>query len=71
MIRLSVQDTGSRVEPSLAERIAEPYFMKRHGRGRGLEFAVMYELMSAYGGSVQMETAQSGTTFHLEFPRAV
>jgi signal transduction histidine kinase len=68
-VRLSVQDTGSPVAPALAGRIAEPYFMKRHGRGRGLEFAVMYELMSAYGGSVRMETAPGGTTFHLEFPR--
>jgi two-component system cell cycle sensor histidine kinase/response regulator CckA len=70
MVRLSVCDTGSPVEPELAGRITEPYFMKRHGRGRGLEFAVMYELMSAYGGTVHMVTAPAGTAFHLDFPRA-
>jgi C4-dicarboxylate-specific signal transduction histidine kinase len=68
--RLSIQDTGAAVEPALAGRIAEPYFMKRHGRGRGLEFAVMYQLMAAYGGSVSVESSTAGTTFHLDFPRA-
>ena len=66
-IRLSVQDTAA-LEPGVAGRIAEPYFMKRKGRGRGLEFAVVYELMAAYGGAVEVDTA-GGTTFHLYFPR--
>ena len=66
-VRLSVQDTAA-LEPGVAGRIAEPYFMKRKGRGRGLEFAVVCELMEAYGGTVEVDTAE-GTTFHLYFPR--
>jgi signal transduction histidine kinase len=69
-VRLSVQDTGAPVEPALAARIAEPYFMKRRGRGRGLEFAVVYELMDAYGGAVEVDAASgTGAAFHLYFPR--
>lgn len=67
-VRLSVQDTAA-LEPSVTARIAEPYFMKRRGRGRGLEFAVVYELMEAYGGAVEVDAAGTGTTFHLYFPR--
>lgn len=68
-VRLSVQDTGAPVEPGLAPRIAEPYFMKRRGRGRGLEFAVVYELMDAYGGAVETDAAGAGATVHVYFPR--
>ena len=37
-------------------------------RGRGLEFAVVYELMDACGGAVEVDAAGTGTTFHLYFP---
>ena len=67
-VRLSVQDTGAPVEPGLAPRISEPYFMKRRGRGRGLEFAVVYALMDAYGGAIEMDRAGASAIFHLYFP---
>jgi signal transduction histidine kinase len=69
-VRLSVHDTGPALRPEWLPRIAEPYFMKRNGRGRGLEFAVVYALMEEYGGSVEVETpGAAGAAFHLVFPR--
>lgn len=69
-IRLSVQDTGLPFQPEWLPRIAEPYFMKRQGRGRGLEFAVTYALMEEYGGTVEVDTAGgTGAALHLYFPR--
>ena len=69
-IRLSMQDTGAAFQPEWRPRVAEPYFMKRQGRGRGLEFAVTYALMEEYGGAVEVGAAgESGAAVHLRFPR--
>jgi two-component system, cell cycle sensor histidine kinase and response regulator CckA len=67
-VRLSVRDTGAPIRAEWLPRIAEPYFMKRHGRGRGLEFAVAYALMEEYGGAVEIETGDRAAV-HLHFPR--
>jgi signal transduction histidine kinase len=70
-VRLSVQDTGLPFKSEWLPRIAEPYFMKRHGRGRGLEFAVTYALMEEYGGTIEVDAAGGvGAALHLYFPRS-
>jgi two-component system cell cycle sensor histidine kinase/response regulator CckA len=70
-LRLSVEDTGRGFDPALAERLFEPFYMKRRlGRGRGLEPAVVHRLVEQHGGFIEVDTAPDrGTAFHLYFPR--
>ena len=68
--RLSFRDTGPGLDPSLVERMFEPFFLKtRLRRGTGLSLALVDALVKHHNGFILVETAQGrGTTFHLHFP---
>jgi PAS domain S-box-containing protein len=70
-VRLSIQDTGTGMDPDVAAHIFEPFFTtKRLGKGAGLGLAVVYGLVKQHEGVVEIKTAAGqGTTFHLYFPR--
>ncbi|MBI4597060.1 MAG: response regulator [Candidatus Omnitrophica bacterium] len=70
-IRLSVQDTGTGMDPTIVPHIFEPFFTtKQQGKGAGLGMAVVYGLVKQHEGFIDIETALGrGTTFHLYFPR--
>ncbi len=70
-VRLSVTDTGTGMEPAMAEHIFEPFFTtKQLSRGTGLGLAVVYGLVQQHDGFIDIDTALGqGTTFHLSFPR--
>ena len=71
-VQLTVQDTGSGYDPSVAKRLCEPFFMKRTmGRGNGLELAVVQGVAEQHGGSLTIETSPGrGTAAQLYFPGA-
>jgi CheY-like chemotaxis protein len=69
-LKLTVQDTGHGMEPSVMKRIFEPYFTTRKpGQGNGMGLAVSHGIMENYGGwiTVFSEPGQ-GATFDLFFP---
>jgi signal transduction histidine kinase len=69
-VRLSITDNGPGMDPETREHIFEPFYTtKERGRGTGLGLPVVYGLMQAHNGWVDIESARGrGTTVSLFFP---
>jgi signal transduction histidine kinase len=68
---LEVEDTGPGVPPEVRERIFEPFFSTKGGRGRGLGLAICWGLVNRMGGAIDVRSApERGSVFALVFPPA-
>ena len=69
-VGLSIQDSGTGMDPGVGAHLFEPFFTTKHlGEGTGLGLAVIYRLVQQHGGCIDIDTAPGhGTTFHLYFP---
>jgi len=73
--RLSVQDNGPGISKADAERIFEPFFTTgtkgNDAAQHGIGLATVKRLVTAMGGSIEVQPAQGGgTRFDVELPRA-
>jgi signal transduction histidine kinase len=65
---IRVEDDGPGIEPSLAERIFEPFYTTKH-HGTGLGLANVRRLVEAHGGSVHLDRSLArGTGFIVTLP---
>ncbi len=65
-----VTDTGCGMEPSLTERIFEPFFSTKEG-ARGIGLSVVLSIVKAYRGGIGIDTAPGrGTTVRIVLPAA-
>jgi C4-dicarboxylate-specific signal transduction histidine kinase len=71
-VTIHVEDNGPGVPADVAEQIFEPFFTtKEVGKGTGLGLSVCQGLLSAAGGSLNLDTASaSGARFVVQLPRA-
>ncbi len=69
-VRLTVQDTGSGIDPAIRDRIFEPFFTtKPVGEGTGLGLYTVYALVEQLGGVVDFESEVGrGTSFRVLLP---
>ncbi|MDX1438666.1 MAG: ATP-binding protein, partial [Rubricoccaceae bacterium] len=67
---IMISDNGRGIPEELRERIFEPFFTtKPSGEGTGLGLSLAYEIVTAgHGGSMDVRTSTSGTTFTVELP---
>lgn len=70
-LRLTVSDTGHGIEPTVIDRIFDPYFTtKPPGQGTGLGLSVVHGIVKKHGGAVAVESQEGrGAAFHVFFPR--
>ena len=70
---LKVTDTGTGIAPEVLPRIFDPFFStKKEGQGTGLGLAVVYGIVNAHGGQIDVDTVLGhGTTFTMTLPLGV
>lgn len=69
-VRLSIRDRGVGIDPSVADRIFDP-FVTTKDSGTGLGLATSYRVVSEHHGRLTFDTAvNEGTTFHIDIPAA-
>jgi two-component system, sensor histidine kinase len=76
-LRFTVADTGIGIDPTMHEKIFEPFVqadpsMTRRYGGTGLGLTIVKKLADLMGGQIVVDSAPGqGTAFHLEVPSAV
>jgi PAS domain S-box-containing protein len=72
-IRFTVADTGTGMEPSVAEHVFDPFFTtKGPGKGTGLGLATVYGVVTEAGGEIRLSTEPGkGTAFDIYLPAAL
>ena len=69
-LRLTVSDTGGGIDPTVLDKIFEPYFTtKGPGEGSGLGLAVVHGIVKGYNGQIAVTSVPgTGTSFRISLP---
>ncbi len=64
---IKVADTGTGIPSDLRDKILDPYFTTK-SKGTGLGLALCDKILRQHGGSLDFDTAESGTTCRITLP---
>ncbi len=69
-VSLIVEDMGSGISPDQLAKIYDPFFStKEDGQGTGLGLAVVYGIVDAHGGQIEVQSVvNEGSTFTVTLP---
>jgi signal transduction histidine kinase/ActR/RegA family two-component response regulator len=69
-VHLSVQDSGTGIEPDIMDRIFDPFFTtKEAGKGTGMGLSVVHGIVKDSGGLISIDSDPGkGTTVNVFFP---
>ncbi len=70
LIRIACSDNGPGIPDNVSNRIFEPFFTtKAVGTGTGMGLNVSYEIITSYGGSIEIDSEPGkGATFSISLP---
>ncbi|MCI0425380.1 MAG: HAMP domain-containing histidine kinase, partial [Actinobacteria bacterium] len=69
---VTVSDTGGGIPPETLPRIFDPFFTtKEPGKGTGLGLHTVHSIVSRTGGTITVDTDETGTTFTVALPTVV
>jgi signal transduction histidine kinase/CheY-like chemotaxis protein len=70
-VMLTVEDNGHGIDPSIQDRIFDPYFTtKAPGKGTGMGLSVVHGIVKSHGGAISLTSApRQGSAFTVLFPR--
>ncbi len=70
-LKITVEDTGHGMHPSIIDRIFDPYFTtKGAGEGTGLGLAIVHGIVKGQGGAVTVDSEPGkGTAFQVYLPK--
>lgn len=69
LVSLGVSDTGAGIPDSVRDKIFEPFFTtKTSSNDMGLGLAITIGIVKDYGGKIEIQSGEDGTTFKLNFP---
>jgi len=58
---IEITDSGGGIRPDVRDRVFEPFFTTKH-RGTGLGLPIARRIVAAHGGTIEIETPESGGT---------
>ncbi len=69
-VRIDISDTGIGIPPGAMEHIFDPFYTtKEVGKGTGLGLSLVYGIVHAHGGSIEVDSrVNQGTTFSILLP---
>ncbi|KKK34423.1 histidine kinase [Mesobacillus campisalis] len=68
-VGITIKDTGIGMTKDQLDRLGEPYYSTKEGKGTGLGMMVVYSIVRAMKGTIQVESSEGeGTAFHFMFP---
>ncbi len=71
LVRLRVADTGGGIRPDLTARLFEPFVTtKGPDKGTGLGLSISHGLITAMGGSIEVNNGPEGAIFTITLPVA-
>jgi len=69
---VEIRDTGRGIPIEYRERIFEPSFTTKPGKGAGMGLAIVHAIVDGHGGRVEVESEPGqGTTVRLRLPRQI
>jgi signal transduction histidine kinase/ABC-type uncharacterized transport system substrate-binding protein len=70
MVRVSIEDTGTGIDPSNLDRIFKPLFTTK-GTGMGMGLAICQSIIESHGGRIWVsQSINRGSIFRFELPTA-